>query len=301
MSTPTDAPSAPILNTKGRKESSLARDAWRRFIRNGAARAGMVIVLVFTLTALLAPIVAPYNPRTDRNLPNRLKPPSLAHPFGTDDLGRDIFIRVIHGAQISLRVGLVAVGIAMAIGTFLGMIAAYVGKGLDNVIMRLMDIMLAFPSTLLAIAIVAMRGPGIFNTMLAVGIVRIPVYARIARSSVLSIKSRDYVEAARAVGVSNARILGLHILPNSLTPVIVQATLGIATALLDAAALGFLGLGAQPPTPEWGAMLSQSYQQLFNNAPWVVFFPGAAIMLTVLGFNLLGDGLRDALDPRMKQ
>lgn len=284
---------------KGRKESSLAKDAWRRFTRNGAARAGMIIVLIFTLTALLAPLVAPYNPRTDRNLANRLKPPSLAHPFGTDDLGRDIFIRVVHGAQISLRVGLVAVGIAMAIGTFLGMIAAYVGKGMDSSIMRLMDIMLAFPSTLLAIAIVALRGPGIFNTMLAVGIVRIPVYARIARSSVLSIKSRDYVEAARAVGVGGPRILGMHILPNSLSPIIVQATLGIATALLDAAALGFLGLGAQPPTPEWGAMLSQGYQQLFNNAPWVVFFPGVAIMLTVLGFNLLGDGLRDALDPRM--
>lgn len=299
MSSTTNTTPNLLLDMKGRKESSLTKDAWRRFTRNGAARAGMIIVLVFTLTALLAPIVAPYNPRTDRNLTNRLKPPSLSHPFGTDDLGRDIFMRVVHGAQISLRVGLVAVGIAMAIGTFLGMIAAYVGKGIDSIIMRLMDIMLAFPSTLLAIAIVALRGPGIFNTMLAVGVVRIPVYARIARSSVLSIKSRDYVEAARAVGVGGPRILGLHILPNSLSPIIVQATLGIATALLDAAALGFLGLGAQPPVPEWGAMLSQGYQQLFNNAPWVVFFPGAAIMLTVLGFNLLGDGLRDALDPRM--
>ncbi len=283
-----------------RKRSSLARDAWRRFRKNNAARAGMVIAIVFILAALLAPVVAPYDPSVDQDLANRLKPPTAAHIFGTDDLGRDVFIRVLHGAQISLRVGIVAVAIAMIIGTFLGIIAGYASGALDSVTMRLMDIMLAFPSTLLAIAIVAMRGPGIFNTMLAVGIVRIPIYARIARASVLSVKSVDYVEAARSVGVPVPRLLARHLVPNSISPIIVQATLGIATALLDAAALGFLGLGAQPPAPEWGAMLSQGYQQLFNNAPWVVFFPGIAIMLTVLGFNLLGDGLRDALDPHMR-
>jgi peptide/nickel transport system permease protein len=293
-------PESSILAPLERKPSNLWADAWRRLVASNGARVGAAIAIIFILTAILAPLIAPYDPTTDRDLVNRLKPPSWAHPFGTDDLGRDVFVRVVYGSQISLRVGIVAVGIAMIFGTLLGMVAGYVGGKTDTVIMRLMDVMLAFPSTLLAIAIVAMRGPGIFNTMLAVGTVRIPIYARIARSTVLSIKQREYITAAHAVGSPGIRILFAHVLPNSLSPIIVQATLGIATALLDAAALGFLGLGAQPPAPEWGAMLSQGYQQLFNNAAWVVFFPGIAIMLTVLGFNLLGDGLRDALDPQMR-
>lgn len=260
----------------------------------------MAVMLVFLLIGALAPVLYSYNPRIDSDLVNRLKTPSAEHWFGTDDQGRDLFRRVIHGANISLRVGIVSVGLALVLGSIIGLISGFSGGMTDNALMRLMDILLAFPSTLLAIGIVAARGPGLDNTMLAIGVVNIPIYARLARIATLSIKELDYITSAHAIGARPSRVISRHILPNSLSPIIVQGTLSIATAILEAAALGFLGLGAQPPTPEWGAMLSDGYKYLTIGAWWVLLFPGLAIMLTVLGFNLLGDGLRDALDPRLR-
>ncbi len=281
--------------------ATLARtptqQALRRFLRSSSGKAGLFIVGLFVFLALLAPLLAPYDPAKDRNLRLRLKPPSIEHPMGTDELGRDLLIRVWHGSRISLRVGVVAVGLALVAGTLLGLVAGFFGGWVDLFVSWLIDIMLAFPSILLAIAIVAVIGPGIENAMLAVGVVQIPVFARLARSMVLSLKEQEFVAAARALGATNGRILLRHILPNGLSPLIVQATLSIATAILDAAGLGFLGLGAQPPAPEWGVMIARGFQY-FATAPWISLFPGLAIMLAVLGFNLLGDGLRDALDPR---
>jgi len=278
---------------------SFFRQAVQRLWDTRSARIGLFIVAFFVILAIVVPLVFPYDPKVDSNLSMKLKPPSWEHPFGTDHLGRDVLVRVVHGAPISLRVGLAAVAFGLLVGTFLGMIAGFFRGALDSLIMRLMDIMLAFPATLLAIAIVAMRGPGLNNTMFAIGIVSVPGYARIARAAVLALQEREYVSAARAIGAKPMRVLFRHILPNGISPLVVQATLNLATAVLEAAALGFLGLGAQPPQPEWGAMLSDSYKFLTIGAWWPVLFPGLAIMLTVLGFNLLGDGLRDALDPRM--
>ncbi|MCX5974529.1 MAG: ABC transporter permease [Coprothermobacterota bacterium] len=278
---------------------SFFRQAVRRMWSYRSARIGFFVILFFVLVAICVPIFWYYDAKSDSNLPEKLLPPSWAHPFGTDQLGRDVFRRVAHGAPISLQVGLVAVALGLGVGSVLGMIAGFLRGWVDSVIMRLMDILLAFPATLLAIGIVAARGPGLGNTMIAIGIVSIPGYARIARSMVLSLREREFVSAAQAIGAGPFRVLFRHILPNGLSPLVVQATLNIATAVLEAAALGFLGLGAQPPQPEWGAMLSDSYKFLTVGAWWPVLFPGLAIMLTVLGFNLLGDGLRDALDPRM--
>jgi len=273
--------------------------ALRRLFRNSNARVGMAIALLLILTAILAPVVMPYNPRTDLQPRERLKAPSGEHLFGTDEHGRDVFRRVIHGANISLRVGLFSVVLSLVIGSSIGLAAGFLGGPTDTVAMRLMDIMLAFPGTLLAIGIVAARGPGLNNTMLAIGVINIPVYARISRASTLALRELDFVTASRALGVGNLRLLFQHILPNTLSPIIVQGSLSIATAILESAALGFLGLGAQPPAPEWGAMLSSGYKYLTTGAWWVLLFPGLGIMLTVLAFNLLGDGLRDALDPRL--
>jgi peptide/nickel transport system permease protein len=275
-----------------------AGDALRGFLANRAAIVGSLIVLFFVLVAFLAPFVAPYGP-DQQSLTDRLKAPSAQHWFGTDDLGRDILSRVMLGAQISLRVGILAVLIALLVGTLVGLSAGYLGGWLDGLFMRGMDIVLAFPSTLLAIGIVAMRGPSLDMALLAIGIVNIPIYARLARSMALSVKEREYVQAARCLGASGPRIVASHILPNSMTALIVQATLGIATAIIEAAALGFLGLGAQPPAPEWGLMLTNSRAFLIN-APWAMIFPGLAIMLTTLAFNLVGDGVRDALDPKLR-
>ncbi|MBI4641312.1 MAG: ABC transporter permease, partial [Candidatus Tectomicrobia bacterium] len=282
------------------KPRTLLRDAWRRFLANQAAIGGLVIVAMFIAIAFLAPIVSPYNPKIDSNLVMRLKPPSWEHLFGTDSLGRDLLRRVIHGTRVSIGIGVGAVSLAVVIGTLLGLISGYMGRQVDLVIMFLMDILLAFPGTLLAIAIVAMIGPGLGNALIAISIVTIPVYARISRGAVLSVKQREFVTAALCIGGKGAWILLRHIFPNTLPPVIVQATLGIAFAILEAAGLGFLGLGAQPPTPEWGAMLADSYKYFTSGSWWVLFFPGAAIVLSVLGFNLVGDGLRDALDPRLQ-
>ena len=281
------------------RSRSLYRDAWRRLLSSWNGRVGLALIFITLVTGLGAPIVNPYDPTTDSNLVESRYPPSLQHPFGTDRLGRDLFRRVVHGTRISLLIGFVVVFVAGAIGTVLGLMAGYFGNATDTVIMRLMDILLAFPGILLAIAIVAVRGAGILNTIIAVAVVGIPGYARVVRSMVLSLRERDYVDAARMIGVSNTRIMFMHILPNSLSPIIVQMTLGVGGAILFAAALGFLGLGVQPPAPEWGAMISDGIPFL-RQSPHLVFFPGMAIMLTVLGFNLLGDGLRDALDPQLR-
>jgi len=282
-----------------RKPRSLWADAWRRLRFSITARIGMVIGTIIILTALLAPIVDPYDPTLDSDLDNARQPPSAQHIMGTDRLGRDIFRRIVHGASLSLSVGVVAVLTAGVAGTVLGLISGYFGGATDMIIMRVMDILLAFPSMLLAIAIVAVRGNGLFNTIIAISVVGIPGYARLVRSMVLTLREQDFILAARMVGVRTPVIIFRHILPNSLSPIIVSATMGIGGAILSAAALGFLGLGAQPPAPEWGAMISDGVPFLRQN-PHMVFFPGMAIMLTVLGFNLLGDGLRDALDPQMR-
>jgi peptide/nickel transport system permease protein len=274
------------------------KDSLRRFASSGSAVVGLVVVLTFVLLAILAPLIAPYGP-DQQLLTDRLKPPSAAHWFGTDDLGRDVLSRVIYGAQISLRVGVLAVVIALVTGSALGLVAGYAGGWLDGLFMRGMDIVLAFPSTLMAIGIVAMRGPGLEMALVAIGIVNIPTYARLSRSMALTLREREFVLAARCLGAGGGRQITRHILPNALSPLIVQATLGIATAIIEAAGLGFLGLGAQPPTPEWGLMLTNGRAFLLN-APWAMIFPGVAILLTTLAFNLVGDGVRDALDPSLR-
>ena len=260
----------------------------------------MVISIFMLFLALVVPFAFPYNAKIDSDLVNQLNPPSLDHPMGTDEQGRDVMNRIAHGAQASLGVGLGAVLFAIVIGTIIGLVSGFAGTTIDLTLMFVMDIMLSFPGLLLAIAVVALIGPGLRNSLLAIAIVSVPVYARIARATVLSLKEQEFVTAARCVGAPSTRILFRHVFPNSLSPILVQGTLGIATAILETASLGFLGLGQQPPYPEWGAMLADSVKYLTSGAWWVLLFPGFAIMLTVLGFNLLGDGLRDALDPRLR-
>ena len=293
------------------KSTSLWQVTWRRLFRRRSAVVGMIILGILVLVALTAQWLAPYDPLKvligfepvkQRQAPciHLLGCPAdqPQHIAGIDGNVRDEFSRLLYGTRVSLWIGLSTVSFAIIIGTILGALSGYFGGWVDNVIMRIMDVLLAFPSLLLAIAIVTVLGPGLTNALLAIGIVSIPSYARVVRSSVLSVREMDYVSATRALGGSNFDILFRRILPNALTPLIVQGTLGIATAILDAAALSFLGLGAQPPMPEWGSMLGSERNQVFT-APHLVFLPGFAIMLTVLSFNLLGDGLRDALDPRL--
>ncbi|VEF46959.1 dipeptide ABC transporter permease [Bacillus freudenreichii] len=275
------------------------KEAWRSFRKNKAALLGLCIVLFFILLAIFADLIAPYGFK-ETELANKHLPPSSKHWFGTDEFGRDILSRVIYGARISLRVGFLAVSGSVIVGSLLGIVAGYYGRWVDGIISRIFDILLAFPSILLAIAIVAILGPSLQNAMIAIAIINVPTFGRLLRSRVLSVKEEEYITAAKAIGMTDSRILFHHVLPNSLAPIIVQGSLSIATAIIEAAALGFLGLGAQPPTPEWGKMLADS-KDFIIQAPWTVFFPGIAIMLTVLGFNLMGDGLRDALDPRMKR
>ncbi|WP_114311902.1 ABC transporter permease [Thermus caldifontis] len=278
-----------------------SRQALRRFLKSPSGKLGLALTFFLVLLALSIPLLKPYDPTTDRDYLNRLKPPTLEHPFGTDHLGRDVFTRVLHGSRISLQVGVISVGIGLLLGTFLGLLAGFYRGRVELFIGWLADLLLAFPGTLLAIAIVAVSGPSLQNAMLAIGIVQVPVYIRLARSMVLSLREQDFVQAATALGAGNGRILFRHILPGTLAPLVVQATLSIGTATLEAAALGFLGLGAQPPAPEWGAMIADSFKGGYAmNAPWTMIFPGLFIMLTVLAFNLLGDGLRDALDPRSR-
>jgi peptide/nickel transport system permease protein len=260
---------------------------------------GAAIMLLLIGIALAAPLIAPYSPYT-QTFSSAMQPPSSQHWFGTDDVGRDIMSRIMYGARISLRVGLISVAIGGGIGVLLGTIAGFYGRWVDNVIMRVIDVLLAFPGLLLALAVVAVLGPGLFNIMIAVGIGGIPTYARMARATTLSIRERDYVLAAQSIGCSSPRIMLKYILPNSIPPIIVLATLGVAGAILTAAGLSFIGVGARPPTPEWGAMLS-SARLYMRQAWWLTTFPGLAIVVTVLAINMIGDSVRDALDPRLRQ
>ncbi len=293
------------------RANSLWRLMLRRILRQRSAIIGMAILIFLILIAIFAPVIAPYDPEKVligvEPVKKRAAPcihllgcpdEEPQHLMGIDGNVRDQFSRVVYGTRISLFIGFTTIGFSIIVGTVLGAIAGYAGRWADNVIMRLMDVLMAFPSLLLAIAIVNVLGRGLQNALLAIAIVNIPIYARVVRASVLAIKEQDFVEASRALGAGPLWILFARILPNSLSPLIVQGTLGIAGAILSAAALSFLGLGAQPPTPEWGTMLGSERNQVFT-APHLVFFPGFAIMLTVLAFNLLGDGLRDALDPRL--
>ncbi|MEP7028465.1 MAG: ABC transporter permease [Candidatus Eisenbacteria bacterium] len=268
----------------------------RKFLRHRGAVIGSLLVLAFLGVALFAPALAPHDPLA-QDLAVRLQAPSSNYVFGTDDFGRDVFSRVIWGSRVSLRLGLVAVAIALLFGGTIGLLAGYYGGWFDMLGMRLMDLMLAFPSILLAIVVVAILGPSLTNAMIAVGVMAVPQYARIVRGSVLTVRDLEYVQAARALGAGDRRILARAILPNISGPIIVTASLGLATAVLEAAGLSFLGLGAQPPTPEWGSMLSQG-RELVLIAPWVLTAPGVAVFLSVLGFNLVGDALSDLLDPR---
>lgn len=301
------------LDLLARPPRSPWQDALRSLVRTKSALLGATILLGLLLIALLAPLIAPYDPNQVligiEKVKMRAGPcihllgcpaEQPQHILGVDGNVRDFFSRLIYGARVSLFVGFTTVGFAIILGTLLGAVAGYLGGWTDNAIMRLMDVLLAFPALLLAIAIVTVLGEGLINALLAIGIVSIPVYARIARAGVIAVKEQDFVMAARAVGVPRGRILFRSIMPHALTPLIVAGTLGIGSAILDAAALSFLGLGAQPPMAEWGSMLGQERNQVFT-APHLVFFPGLMIMLTVLGFNLLGDGLRDALDPRLRK
>lgn len=277
---------------------SLMRIAWRQLSRNPVALIALAVILFLVIVAVFAEYIAPYDPLR-QSFRKALQPPSIEHPFGTDDVGRDILSRVIFGAQISLRVGLIAVSISASLGVLLGLIAGYYGGWVDTVISQVTDTLLAFPGLLLALAIIAVLGPSLFNVMIAVGIGNVPVYIRVTRASTLSVRERDYITAARTIGCRGIRIILRYVLPNVIPPILVLATLGVAGAILTAAGLSFIGLGAQPPTPEWGAMLTQGRQYL-QRAWWFTLFPGLAIMITVLAINTFGDALRDALDPRLR-
>jgi peptide/nickel transport system permease protein len=290
-----DAVVSPGVKTRSRRQDFL-----KAFFSNRLAIFGTAIMSVFILMAVFAPYVAPYSP-LQQHLPQKFAGPSLAHPFGQDELGRDILSRVIYGARISLTAGLAAVAVATVVGTIVGLAAGYLGRWPDSLLMRLMDVLLAFPSILLAIIIVSVLGPSLPNAMLAIGIVFIPQIARVVRSAVISVRERDYIEAERALGAGDVQIVLSGVLPNSIAPLIVQATLTLATAILDVAYLSFLGLGARAPTPEWGAMLTDAFRSgfgVFLQGQHAIIFPGLAIALCVLSVNFIGDGLRDALDPR---
>ena len=308
MSTITTERSGPVEKTAS---SGLWKDTLRNVVRQRNARVGLVILGFLVVFALFADQISGATP--DKSLlatEKRLTPPCIhllgcpadqaEHLFGLDANARDEFSRVVHGAQVSLRIGFITVGFSIVLGTLIGLVAGYAGGFSDGLLMRVMDVVLVFPALLLAVAIVAVLGPGLINAQLAIGIVAIPIFARIMRASVLSVRQADFVTASRALGESPAGLIFRRILPNSLTPIVVAGTLAIGGAVLDVAALSFLGLGAQPPLSEWGSMIGQDRGQLFN-APWLILAPGVALAMTVFGFNLLGDGIRDALDPRLNR
>jgi len=275
--------------------AALRRPAWRR---SPLTVAGLALIAILAVIALLAPLIAPANP-LKQVLSTRLKPPSADHWLGTDQLGRDVLSRMIYGARISLLIGTVVVGLAASVGTFVGLVAGYVGGWLDEGLMRLTDVFLAFPALILAMAISGALGPSLTNAMIAIAVVSWPVYARLVRAQVLSLREREYVEAARGLGASAQRIVWRHILPNTLAPLLVQASFDMGGAILSAAGLSFIGFGTQPPTAEWGVMISEGRNYIATHS-WLSLFPGLAILLTVAAFNLIGDGLRDALDPRLR-
>lgn len=295
-------PSAPVANRLGPSAAGAAPHRTRAFLRrivgNRRAAVGGVVVFVIAILALLAPIVAPYSP-TAQHFDALLQPPSARFLLGTDDLGRDTLTRIIYGARVSLAVSLLAVGIALAGGSMLGLVSGYAYGRTDSVIMRVMDGMLAFPTLVLALAITAMLGPSLTNVMIAIGVTGIPGYARLVRGQVLALRELDYVEAARSLGQRDLAIMLHHILPNTMAPIIVQASISIPGAILAEAGLSYLGLGVQPPTPSWGSMINTA-QGYMQRDPWVALVPGVAIFVTVLGFNFLGDAVRDALDPRLR-
>lgn len=282
-----------------RRSRGLWDDAFRQFIRHPTGMFGAVIVAILILTAIFGPILAATDPRA-MDFTAQFAPPSIQHLMGTDNFGRDVFTRIVYGARVSLQVGIISVSLATIVGTLLGMVAGYSNRILDEVIMRLMDIIFAFPAILLAIAILAALGKGIENAMVAIGIVYVPIFARIARGQVLSVREEEFVEVAEALGASRTRIMFSHILPNILSPIIVEISLSLSFAILAEAALSFFGLGTQPPDPSWGNMLAEG-RAYMQQSVWLGIFPGLAIMLTVMGFNFLGDGLRDSIDPRLSK
>lgn len=287
-------------NQVGKKRSRL-KETWRRLKKNRNAMIGLALIIIIIFAALIAPLIFDYETQViQQNIPERLQGPSLQHLFGTDYLGRDILARIMYGARTSLLIGAVSCMICCTTGVLLGAIAGFFGGRVDDVIMRFFDILLAIPSTLMAIVLVAAFGTSLFNIIIAVGLPTMPQYVRITRASVMMIKQQEYVEAARAVGATNFQIIRMHILPNCLAPVLVQATLRVATVIADAAGLAFLGLGIPAPRPDWGGMLAAG-RDFLRDHPHTVLFPGLAIMLTILALNLLGDGLRDALDPKLKK
>lgn len=296
---PINSSTSQIKELQFTKPNSLWQDAWRRLLRHKLAMFGAFVLMVVLFMALFGPSLTPYDPN-GMDFAVRFASPSITHLMGTDDFGRDILTRIIYGAQISLKVGVIAVVVATILGTTFGVLAGYSNRILDEIIMRSMDILYAFPAILLAIAVMAALGKGENNAMIAIGIVYIPIFARIARGAVLSVRNEDYVLAARALGAGHPRIILLHILPNVLSPIIVEITLSLAFAILAEASLSFFGLGKPPPDPSWGRMLAES-RDYFRQSLWMSLFPGLAIFLTVMGFNFLGDGLRDALDPRLRR
>lgn len=286
--------------TKKYKKKSAFADVWKRLKRNKSAMIGLFIILLIMVSALAAPLFLDYEEDViKQNIKSRLQWPNADHIFGTDHVGRDVFNRIIWGARISVFVGIACIIVALIVGGLLGSIAGYFGGKVDNIIMRIMDIFLAIPGQLLAITIVAALGAGLQNLILALAISNVPTFARIVRSAVLTVRDTEYIEAARAIGATNKRIIFKHIIPNSMAPVIVQTTLSVANIILTIAGLSYIGLGVQAPTPEWGQMLSES-QNFMMKSSYLTFFPGLAIMITILALNLLGDGLRDAMDPRLK-
>lgn len=287
------------LDDDVRQSRGLWQDAIGRLRRHRLGMMGLVILIITTILAVFGPTVAAYEPDV-MDFKVRFAPPSINHPFGTDDFGRDTFTRIVYGARVSLQVGVIAVSFAATVGTLLGLLAGYSRRLVDEVIMRLMDVLYAFPAVLLAIAILAALGKGVGNAMIAIGIVYIPIFARITRGEVLSIRNEEFITAARALGASDMRILLQHILPNILSPIIVETSLSLAFAILAEASLSFFGLGTQPPDASWGRMLSEG-RNFFRQSLWMGVFPGLAIMFVVMGFNFLGDGLRDALDPHLKR
>ena len=298
MSTAEQIPQAPTEQSTDTGEHSEIREVIRHLLKNRGAVVGLVIIGVFLVAALFAPVLATHSP-TDTSLVNRLQQVSTAHWLGTDELGRDLFSRMLYGGRISLGIGIISVAIGAGVGVPLGSLSGYYGGTFDIILQRFIDIMIAFPGILLAIVVVTVLGVGVENVMIATGIASVPIYARLVRGSVLAAKEQSYVAAARAAGIGNLSIIFRHILPNCLAPIIVQSTFQIATSILWAAGLGFLGLGAQAPTPEWGAILSNG-RDYIRTAHHLTTFPGLAILLMVLGFNLVGDGLRDALDPKTR-
>lgn len=289
------------MENKRAKKRSMAVEVWQRLVKNKMAMLGLAILILLALCAIFADVIADYETKVvAQNIANRLKGPSAEHWFGTDEFGRDIFARMVHGSRVSLVVGLISVSVSLIAGGTLGAFAGFYGGRVDNIIMRIMDIFLAVPSILLAITIVAALGTNLVNVMLAIGISGTPGFARIVRAAVMSVKDQEFVESSRAIGASNATIIFREIIPNCLAPIIVQSTLSVASAILSTASLSFIGLGVQPPDPEWGAMLS-SGRSFLRDAVHLTLFPGLAIVITILALNLLGDGLRDALDPRLKQ